>query len=105
MIRLLTLFAAAALISGCATAPPPSLTADSPASPNAAAGVPPGRHSSLRPDEATLKSRAILSAAAKAQKQWDEEGPVSGTPAAPGAPTKPDTMPGMDHSKMKGMTP
>ena len=94
----------ATLLSGCATAPPP-LTADSPASPDAAAGVSPGRHASLRPDEGTLKSRAMLAAAAKAQEQWNENGPVSGTPAEPGAPTKPDAMPGMDHSKMKGMKP
>ena len=99
-----TILIAAALLSGCATAPPP-LTADSPASPDAAAGASPARHASLRPDEATLKTRAMLAAAAKAQQQWDEHGPVSGTPAEPGAPTKPDAMPGMDHSKMKGMKP
>lgn len=97
-------FFLATLLSGCATAPPP-LTADSPANPDAPAGVPPGRHASLRPDDATLKSRAMLAAAAKAQEQWNENGPVFGTPAEPGTATKPDAMPGMDHSKMKGMKP
>ena len=96
-----TIFIAAALLSGCATAPP--LTADSPASPEAAAGVPPARHATLRPDEATLKTRAMLAAAAKAQAEWNEHSPVSGTPDEPGAPAKTDAMPGMDHNKMKGM--
>jgi hypothetical protein len=105
MTRLLSiLFAVVVLFEGCATAPLP-LTADSPASPYAAAGVPPERHSSLRPDDATLKSRAMLAAAAKAQQHWDEEGPVSGTPADPGTPAKPDAMPGMEPSQMKGMKP
>ena len=96
MLRLTpTILIAAALLSGCATAPPPPLTADSPASPDAPAGATPARHSSLRPDDATLKSRAILGAAAKA----DEQGPASDTPM------KHDAMPGMDHSQMKGMKP
>ncbi len=97
-------FFLATLLSGCATAPPP-LTADSPANPDAPAGVPPGRHASLRPDDATSKTRAMLAAAAKAQAEWNERGPVSGTPDEPGAPTKTDAMPSLDHSKMKGMKP
>ena len=92
---------AAALLAGCAIAPLPPLTADSPASPDAAAGVTAGRPASLLPDEATFKTRAMLAAAAKA----DEQGPVAAAPSEPGAPTKPDAMPGMDHSKMKGMKP
>ena len=100
MLRLIpTILMAAALLTGCATAPPPPLTVDSPASPDAVAGATPARHSSLRPDEATLKSRAILAAAAKADEQGSETPPEAGTPM------KHDAMPGMDHSQMKGMKP
>jgi hypothetical protein len=38
------------------------------------------RNSSLRADETTRKSRALLSAARKEQEDWDAYGPVSGTP-------------------------
>ena len=38
------------------------------------------RRTSLRADETTRKSRALLSAAQKEQEKWDEFGPVSGTP-------------------------
>ena len=78
MTRLLT-FVAAALLAGCASAPPP-LTAAHPASPDAPEGARLARQTSLRADDATCKSRAMLSAAQKEQEHWDAYGPVSGTP-------------------------
>jgi hypothetical protein len=79
MIRLLTFFAAA-FLAGCATARPRPLTARDPASPDAPAGARLARPSSLRPDETTRKTHALLSAALKEQEKWDAYGPVSGTP-------------------------
>ena len=99
----LFLLASAGLLAGCATASRPPLTAADPASPDAREGARTAAHSSLRADELTQKTRAQLSAAASAQKEWDEHGPVSGTPADESAPAKPNAMPGMDHDKMKGM--
>ena len=78
MTRLLTV-SAAALLAGCATAPPP-LTAAHPASPDAPEGARLARQTSLRADDATRKSRTMLSAAQKEQEHWDAYGPVSGTP-------------------------
>jgi hypothetical protein len=66
------------LLTGCATAPPPPLTADNPASPSAPeATVRPFRNA-LGVDGLTKKSRRILAQAAKQQQQWDQTGPVSG---------------------------
>ena len=79
MTRIFTLSVAATLLAGCATAPP-QLTAAHPASPDAPEGARISRTTSLRADEATRKSRALLSAAQKEQEQWDAYGPVSGTP-------------------------
>ena len=94
MKHLFTLVAAA-LFAGCATAPPP-LTADHPASPDASEGAPMARVTSLRADETTRKSNALLSAAKKEQEKWDAYGPVSGTPEdAPKTDGKPD----MKHMK------
>lgn len=72
-------FSAAVLLAGCATAPPP-LTKDHPASPDAPEGARVARTTSLRTDDATRKSRMLLSAAQKEQERWDAYGPVSGTP-------------------------
>ena len=80
MLRTLTLFATAAMLAGCATAPPPDIAASSPASPEAPEGARFARQTSLRPDDVTRKSRALLSAAQKEQEEWDAHGPVSGTP-------------------------
>ena len=80
MIRPFILCAAVAFLAGCATAPPPPLNAASPASPDAPEGARLARQTSLRADETTRKSRALLSAAMKEQEKWDEFGPVSGTP-------------------------
>ena len=79
MTRLLTFLTTAALLAGCATAPPP-LTAAHPASPDAPEGARIARQTSLRVDDATRKSHAMLSAAQKEQEHWDAYGPVSGTP-------------------------
>ena len=78
MSRSLTILAAM-LLAGCASAPPP-LTADHPASPDAPEGARLARTTSLRADDATRKSHALLSAAQKEQERWDAHGPVSGTP-------------------------
>ena len=94
MSRPLTLLAAA-LLAGCATAPPP-LTANHPASPLAAEGARIARTTSLRPDEATRKSHALLSAGQKEQEDWDAYGPVSGTPE-----DAPKTEGKMDMKKME----
>ena len=94
MIRPLTLFAAAALFAGCASAPLLPLTAASPASPRASEAAYFARTTSLRPDEATRKTGALLTAAQKEQEHWDAYGPVSGTPAD--AP-KTDAKPEMKH--------
>lgn len=85
--------AAAALLAGCATAPPP-LTSASPASPEAPEGAHTPRQSSLRADDATRKTAALLSAAQKEQQHWDAYGPVSGSPEEE---PKNNTKPEMKH--------
>ena len=90
MTRLLT-FLATTLLAGCATAPPPPLTAAHPASPDAPEGARLARQTSLRADDTTRKSHAMLSAALKEQEHWDAYGPVSGTPEdAPKTNAKPE---------------
>ena len=96
MIRLLTLFAAAALLAGCASAPLPPLAATHPASADAPEGARLARQTSLRADDATRKSHALLSAAQKEQEKWDIYGPVSGTPE-----DAPKTGDKMDMKKME----
>ena len=89
-------FLAAALLAGCASAPPQPLTADHPASADAPEGARIARTASLRADEATRKSHALLSAAQKEQEHWDKYGPVSGTP--PDA-QKTNAKPEMKHDR------
>ena len=90
MMRPLT-FLATALLTGCATAPPLPLTAAHPASPDAPEGARLAWQTTLRADDATHKSRAMLSAAQKEQEHWDTYGPVSGTPEdAPKTNAKPE---------------
>ena len=88
-------FLTAVLLAGCVSAPMPPLTAASPASPLAPEGARLARTTSLRPDETTRKSHALLSAAMKEQEKWDEFGPVSGTPE-----DAPKTEGKMDMKKM-----
>ena len=66
------------------------------ASPQAPEGARLARTTSLRPDETTRKSHALLSAALKEQEKWDEFGPVSGTPE-----DAPKTEGKMDMKNMK----
>lgn len=100
MMRLLIL--AATLLAGCATVPPPPLTAASPASPNAQEGARLARLTSLRADETTRKSSTLLSAAQKEQEKWDDYGPVSGTPEdAPKPGMKMDGKMDMKNMEMK----
>ena len=104
MTRPLTYFAAAALFAGCATGSPPPLTAVHPASPDAPEGARLARRTSLRADETTRKSHALLSAAQKEQEKWDQYGPVSGTPEdAPKTDLKTDGKmdPKMDMKNME----
>ena len=104
MTRPITLFAAAALFAGCATSNPPPLSAAHPASPDAPEGARLARQTSLRADETTRKSHALLSAAQKEQEKWDAYGPVSGTPEdAPKEDMKMDGKmdPKMDMKKME----
>ena len=78
---------ALSLLAGCATAPPPPLTADNPASPTAAeAPVRPLRNA-LDDDDLTKKTRTIL---AQAGKQEDQPSPTP-TPQQ----QQMDQMPGM----------
>ena len=57
------------LLGGCVTAPPPSLTADNPASPSAPeAGVRP-LHNALAADDLTRKTRELLTQTGKPQDQ------------------------------------
>jgi hypothetical protein len=65
-------------LAGCATAPPPPLTADNPASPSAPEATVRPLRNALGVDDLTRKSRQILAQAAKQQQQWDQSGPVSG---------------------------
>src|ERR1700676_2511973 len=73
-IRLIAL----GLLTGCATAPPPPLTADNPASPSAPEATVRHFRNGLGVDALTKKSRQILAQAAQQQQQWDQSGPVSG---------------------------
>lgn len=101
MTRLFTL-TIAALLAGCASAPPPRLTAASPASPDAPEGARIARQTSLRSDDATGKTRALLTAAQKEQEKWDAYGPVSGTPEdAPKPGMKSDGKMDMKNMEMK----
>ena len=97
MIRPLTFCAALSLLAGCATAPPPPLSAASPASPDAPEGTRIARQTSLRADDTTRKSRALLSAAQKEQEKWDAYGPVSGTPEDAPKPEGKMDMKNMKH--------
>ncbi|MGA8657972.1 MAG: hypothetical protein WB586_17650 [Chthoniobacterales bacterium] len=78
MNRYSVLLIALSLLAGCATAPPPPLTADNPANPSAPeAALHPFRNA-LGVDDLTRKSRRILAQAAQQQQRWDKSGPVSG---------------------------
>jgi hypothetical protein len=91
MPRTFLIFSLVTMFAGCATAPPPGIAVTSPASPAAPEGARIARQTSLRPDDATRKTRELLSAAQREQKHWDAYGPVSGTPEnAPKNDAKPE---------------
>jgi hypothetical protein len=77
MNRYSILLVALGLLAGCATAPPPPLTADNPASPSASEATVRPFRDALGVDDLTKKSRQTLAQAAKQQQQWDQSGPVS----------------------------
>jgi hypothetical protein len=81
------------LLGGCATVPSP-LTSASAASPDAPEGARTPRQTSLRADDASRKTAALLSAGEKEQEHWDAYGPVSGSPAEE---PKDDAKPEMKH--------
>lgn len=56
---------ALSLLAGCATAPPPPLTADNPASPTAAEATVHPLRNALAADDLTKKTREILAQAGK----------------------------------------
>jgi len=78
MNRYSILLVALGLLAGCATAPPPPLTADNPASPSAPEATVRPFRDALGVDDLTKKSRQTLAQAAKQQQLWDQSGPVSG---------------------------
>jgi hypothetical protein len=89
------------LLAGCATAPPPPLTADDPANPSAPeAAVRPLRNA-LGVDDLTKKSRQILAQAAKEQQQGDQSGAASGDQQDQGT----QNMPGMQMPQQPSPTP
>jgi hypothetical protein len=75
------------LLAGCATAPPPPLTADNPASPSAPEAAVRPLGNALAADDLTKKTRQIF---AEADKQRDKPSPTP-TPQQ----QQMDQMPGM----------
>ena len=86
-IRLIAL----GLLTGCATAPPPPLTADDPASPSAPEATVRPLRNALGADDLTKKTRQIFAQAAKDQQQ------ASPTPTPQQGQM--DQMPGMNMPK------
>ena len=97
MNRYSILLVALGLLVGCATAPPPPLTADNPASPSAPEATVRPLRNALGVDDLTKKSRQILAQAAKQQQQWDQSGPVSGGKQD----QQMDNMPGMQMPRQQ----
>jgi hypothetical protein len=87
MNRYSILLVSLGLLMGCATAPPPPLTADDPASPSAPEATVRPLHNALGADDLTKKTRQIFAQAAKQQQQ------ASPTPTP--QPGQMDQMPGM----------
>jgi len=79
------------LLVGCATAPPPPLTADNPASPSAPEATVRPLRNALGADDLTKKTRQIFAQAAKEQQQ------ASPTPTPQQGQM--DQMPGMNMQK------
>jgi hypothetical protein len=82
------------LLVGCATTPPPPLTADNPATPSAPEATVRPLHNALGTDDLTAKTHQIFAQAAKQQQQ------ASPTPTPqPGQPGQMDHMPVMNMPK------
>jgi len=75
MIQLSILFATAVLLAGCATTPPPQITAANPASTDAPEAATKTARSSLQADEATQRTRELL-------KQREEQATAAESTAA-----------------------
>jgi len=90
MNRYSTLAVALSLLSGCATAPPPPLTADNPASPSAPEATIRPLRNALAADDLTAKTRQIFAQAGQQQQ-------ASPTPTP--QPGQMDQMPGMNMPK------
>jgi hypothetical protein len=86
MDRYSILLVALGLLVGCATTPPPSLTADNPASPSAPGATERPLRNALGTDDLTNRTRQIFAQAAKEQKA---------SPNATPEQDKMDQMPGM----------
>jgi hypothetical protein len=78
---------AVSVLAGCATAPPPTLTADNPASPSAPQAIEHPLRNALATDDLTKKTRQIF---AQAEKQQEQPSPTP-TPQQ----QQMDQMPGM----------
>ena len=89
------------VLAGCATAPPPPLTADNPASPSAPEATVRPLRNALGVDDLTRKSRRILAQAAEQQQRWDQSGPVSGDQQG----QRTQNMPGMQMPQQPSPTP
>jgi hypothetical protein len=85
------------LLASCATAPPPSLRADNPASPSAPEATVRYLRNALGADDLTRKSRQILAQAAEQQRRWDQSGSVSGDQQG----QQMQNMPGMQMPKQQ----
>jgi hypothetical protein len=92
MNRYSVLLVAFGLFVGCATAPPPPLTADNPASPSAPEATIRPLRNALGADDLTTKTRQIFAQAAKQQQQ---EASPTPTPQQ----GQMDQMPGMNMPK------
>jgi hypothetical protein len=100
MNRYSILLIALGLSAGCETGPPPSLTADDPASPSAPEAAVQATGPSLGADALTKKSREILAQATKERQQSDQSGPdagdqTQGQGTAPMQSPQPQKTPGM----------
>jgi hypothetical protein len=98
---LITLIALGVL-AGCATAPPPPLTADDPASPSATKAPVRTIRNALGTDGLTRKTRQILAQAAKEQQQSNQSGQVAGDRNGEDVKNMPDLQP-PQQQQMPGM--
>jgi hypothetical protein len=90
MNRFSILAVALGLLLGCATAPPPPLTADNPASPSAPEATIRPLRNALGTDDLTTKTRQIFAQAAQQQQASPTPTPEQG---------RMDQMPGMNMPK------